>query len=92
MGWHTRHASTLSGLEGHLRPETLNLTAWIHAQGLYNRKKYRRQRYFLFTITFFDLCLRHSLAFGLSGSNIAIFRRARAHLKVSVSDRWNKRQ
>ena len=34
MGWHTRHASTLSGLEGHLRPETLNLTAWNHALGL----------------------------------------------------------
>jgi len=31
MGWHTRHASTSSGLEGHLRPETLNLTAWNHA-------------------------------------------------------------
>ena len=34
MGWHTRHASTSSGLEGHLRPETLNLTAWKHALGL----------------------------------------------------------
>ena len=34
MGWHTRHASTSSGLEGHLRPETLNLTAWNHALGL----------------------------------------------------------
>jgi hypothetical protein len=34
MGWHTRHASTCSGLEGHLRPETLNLTAWNHALGL----------------------------------------------------------
>ena len=36
MGWHTRHASTPSGLEGHLRPETLNLTAWNHALGLNN--------------------------------------------------------
>ena len=34
MGWHTRHASTPSRLEGHLRPETLNLTAWNHALGL----------------------------------------------------------
>ena len=34
MGWHTRHASTPSGLEGHSRPETLNLTAWNHALGL----------------------------------------------------------
>jgi hypothetical protein len=33
MGWHTRHASTLSGLEEHSRSETLNLTAWNHAQG-----------------------------------------------------------
>jgi hypothetical protein len=39
MGWHTRHASTLSGLEGHLRPETLNLTAWNHALGLQQPKK-----------------------------------------------------
>jgi len=31
MGWHTRHASTSSGLEGHSRPKTLNLTAWNHA-------------------------------------------------------------
>ena len=28
MGWHTRHAPLHAGLEGHLRPETLNLTAW----------------------------------------------------------------
>ena len=34
MGWHTRHASVNPGLEGHLRPETLNLTAWNHALGL----------------------------------------------------------
>lgn len=34
MGWHTRHASIRSRLEGHLRPETLNLTAWNHALGL----------------------------------------------------------
>ena len=33
----------ISGLEGHLRPETLNLTAWNHALGLL---------YFTFTITF----------------------------------------
>jgi hypothetical protein len=39
MGWHTRHASTSSGLEGHLRPETLNLTAWNHALGLKNEKQ-----------------------------------------------------
>lgn len=38
MGWHTRHASTSSGLEGHLRPETLNLTAWNHALGLKKNK------------------------------------------------------
>jgi len=25
-------------LEGHLRPETLNLEAWIHAQGLYKQQ------------------------------------------------------
>jgi hypothetical protein len=39
MGWHTRHASTCSGLEGHLRPETLNLTAWNHALGLNNQQQ-----------------------------------------------------
>ncbi len=42
MGWHTRHASTSSGLEGHLRPETLNLTAWNHALGLYTKKKKKK--------------------------------------------------
>ena len=39
MGWHTRHASTRSGLEGHSRPETLNLTAWNHALGLHMREE-----------------------------------------------------
>ena len=39
MGWHTRHASTRSGLEGHSRPETLNLTAWNHALGLHIREE-----------------------------------------------------
>jgi hypothetical protein len=34
MGWHKRHCFGSPGLEGHLRPETLNLEAWIHAQGL----------------------------------------------------------
>ena len=43
MGWHTRHASTLSGLEGHLRPETLNLTAWNHALGLQQPKKKKKK-------------------------------------------------
>jgi hypothetical protein len=43
MGWHTRHASTRSGLEGHLRPETLNLTAWNHALGLLTKKKNLRK-------------------------------------------------
>jgi hypothetical protein len=38
MGWHKRHASVLPGLEGHFRPETLNLEAWNHAQGLHKNK------------------------------------------------------
>ena len=43
MGWHTRHASTSSGLEGHLRPETLNLTAWNHALGLQQQTKRKKK-------------------------------------------------
>jgi hypothetical protein len=50
MGWHTRHASTSSGLEGHLRPETLNLTAWNHALA---------QRYWLITSTRVAMMIRN---------------------------------
>jgi hypothetical protein len=42
MGWHTRHAVTLSRLEEHLRSETLNLTAWNHAQGPSSRESASR--------------------------------------------------
>ena len=46
MGWHKRHASVIPGLEGHLRPETLNLEAWNHAQGLHNKVEgcHRKER------------------------------------------------
>ena len=44
MGWHTRHASLFAGLEGHLRPETLNLTAWNHALGLHKQNKNKNKQ------------------------------------------------
>jgi len=50
MGWHKRHASVSDrGSRGILRPETLNLEAWISCSGIFqknpkmNKRKHKRE-------------------------------------------------
>ena len=69
----------ISGLEGHLRPETLNLTAWNHALGLLSllKNKTKQQIYILYIYTLYILyiyiCILYILYICISFLHIYIY-------------------